>query len=55
MNELEVLKEYLAIKIEQLQIQVQELEDDKEDLEAMHTSSSEVKEHLLRQYNDLSL
>ena len=35
-SEMEVLKEFLAIKIEQLQIRVQELMNEKEDLEAMH-------------------
>ena len=46
-DELEILKEFLAIKIEQLQVKVQKLIDEKEDLSAMHSSSSEIKEHLI--------
>ena len=52
-SELEVLKEFLAIKIEQLQMRTRELLNQKEDLEAMHNSSAEVKEHLLNQLNDM--
>ena len=53
-KELEILKEFLAIKIEQLQIRVQELLNEKEDLEAMTSSGSDIKEHLLKQLNQLN-
>lgn len=53
-DELILLKEFLGIKVETLQQRVSELLNEKEDLEAIHTSSSEVKEHLLHQVNELN-
>ena len=53
-EELEMLKEFLTLKIEQLQMKVSELQNQKEDLEAMHSSSSEIKEHLLHQLNEMT-
>ena len=47
-QEVETLKEFLALKIEQLQTQIQELNDQKEDFEAQHNSSSSIKEHLVQ-------
>lgn len=52
-KELEILKEFLAIKIEQLQLRLQELLNEQEDLKAMNTSSVSIKEHLLSQVHDL--
>lgn len=49
-----MLKEFLTLKIEQLQMKVSELQNQKEDLEAMHSSSSEIKEHLLHQLNEMT-
>lgn len=46
-DELETLKEFLSLKIEQLQMRVIELQNEKEDLLAMHGSSSGIKEHLI--------
>ena len=47
------MKEFLAIKIEQLQLRLQELLNEQEDLKAMNTSSVSIKEHLLSQVHDL--
>jgi len=54
-NELVILKEFLTIKTEQLQLRVQHLLDEKEDLQAINSSSSGIKEHLLFKLNDLNL
>jgi len=46
-HELEILKEFLAIKIDQLQLRVQELLGEKEDLEAVQSSDSNLKVSLI--------
>ena len=53
-SELETLKEFLAYKIEQLQAKVQDLIDEKEDLDAKHVSNSEIKEHLVAELNEMT-
>lgn len=52
-HELEVLKEFLAIKIDQLQLRVQELLGEKEDLEAVKSSDSSLKVSLIQRVNEL--
>ena len=54
-SDLEILKEFLTIKIEQLQLSNQKLSEEKEDYQAMHSSSSSIKEHLTNQLNDLNI
>lgn len=53
-EELETLKEFLTLKIEQLQMRILEVNNEKEDLDAMHSSSSGIKEVLLQQVNELT-
>lgn len=44
---MEILKEFLALKIDKLQLRIQELLNEKEDLTAIKESDSQVKHSLL--------
>ena len=44
---MEILKEFLALKIDKLQLRIQELLNEKEDLIAIKESDSQVKQSLL--------
>ena len=52
-KELEILKEFLVVRLENLKIRVHELLNEKEDMAAMHASDRNIKEHLIVKMNDL--
>jgi len=52
-RELEILRDFLVMRVENLKLRVHELLNEKEDMMAMHASDSNVKEHLIQKMNDL--
>lgn len=47
-RELEILKDFLTLKMENLKLRVHELLNEKEDMTAIHSSDSNIKEHLIQ-------
>jgi hypothetical protein len=52
-KELEILKDFFTMRIENLKLRVSELLNEKEDLAAVHYSDRNIKEHLIVKMNDL--
>lgn len=52
-RELEILRDFLVLRVENLKLRVHELLNEKEDMVAMHGSDSKVKEHLIQKMNEL--
>ncbi len=52
-RELEVLRDFLVLRVETLKLRVHELLNEKEDMAAIHASDSNVKEHLISKMNEL--
>ncbi len=52
-RELETLKDFLVITVDNLKQRLHELINEKEDMSAMHQSDANVKEHLIERVNDL--
>lgn len=52
-RELEVLRDFLVLRVETLKLRVHELLNEKEDMVAIHTSDSKIKEHLIQKMNEL--
>ena len=52
-QELETLKDFLVMRVENLKLRVNELLNEKEDMAAIHQSDSSVKEHLIQRINEL--
>ena len=52
-RELEVLRDFLVLRVETLKLRVHELLNEKEDMAAIHASDSNVKEHLIQKMNEL--
>ncbi len=46
-RELEILRDFLVLRVENLKLRVHELLNEKEDMAAIHASDSTVKEHLI--------
>jgi hypothetical protein len=52
-RELEVLRDFLVLRVETLKLRVHELLNEKEDMAAIHASDSTIKEHLILKMNEL--
>lgn len=46
-KELDILKDFLVLRIENLKLRINELLNEKEDMAAIHISDQNVKEHLI--------
>lgn len=54
-RELEVLRDFLVLRVETLKLRVHELLNEKEDMAAIHSSDTAVKEHLIKKMNELEI
>ena len=52
-RELETLKDFLVLTVENLKQRLNDMVNDKEDMNALHQSDANVKEHLIERVNDL--
>jgi hypothetical protein len=52
-KELEILKDFLGRKVENLNLKLSQLESEKEDLMAQQLSNHTIKEHLMKKVTDL--
>ena len=52
-RELEALKDFLVMTVENLKQKLNDLTNEKEDMTAIHQSDSSVKEHLISRVNEL--
>ena len=52
-RELEILRDFLVLRVENLKLRVHELLNEKEDMAAIHQSDHNVKEHLIQKMNEL--
>ena len=52
-RELETLKDFFVLTVENLKQRLNDMVNDKEDMNALHQSDANVKEHLIERVNDL--
>ena len=50
---METLKDFLVLTVENLKERLNDMINEKEDMNAIHQSDSSVKEHLIERVNDL--
>ena len=52
-RELELLRDFLVLRVENMKLRIEDLLNQKEDMAAIHSSDSKVKEHLIERINEL--
>eukprot|EP00347_Sterkiella_histriomuscorum_P018982 403343421 len=52
-RELEILRDFLVLRVENMKLRIEDLLNQKEDMAAIHSSDSAVKEHLIQKINEL--
>ncbi|CDW79000.1 UNKNOWN [Stylonychia lemnae] len=52
-RELEILRDFLVLRVENMKLRIEDLLNQKEDMAAIHSSDSTVKEHLIQKMNEL--